>query len=286
MVVDVRDISVRYIVGDFRDIGLKEYVIQKIKGQYHVQEFWAVNNVSFSLEKGYFLGIVGTNGAGKSTLLKTISGILRPQKGQYRTEGNIVALLELGTGFDGDLTLRENIYLRGALLGMEEKFMDDTCDEILEFAELKEYENRKYKQLSSGMRSRLAFSISCLVQPDILILDEVLSVGDGAFREKSEKKMFEIINGGATTLFVSHSMAQVDRLANKVLWLDHGKQVAFGPKDEILPQYKKFLEEKNGKKPAPKKPGARKPAAKKPAPKPKEEASAAQDTAAAEAKSE
>ncbi|MBE6854637.1 MAG: ABC transporter ATP-binding protein [Ruminococcus sp.] len=286
MVVDVRDISVRYIVGDFRDIGLKEYVIQKIKGQYHVQEFWAVNNVSFSLEKGDFLGIVGTNGAGKSTLLKTISGILRPQKGQYRTEGNIVALLELGTGFDGDLTLRENIYLRGALLGMEEKFMDDTCDEILEFAELKEYENRKYKQLSSGMRSRLAFSISCLVQPDILILDEVLSVGDGAFREKSEKKMFEIINGGATTLFVSHSMAQVDRLANKVLWLDHGKQVAFGPKDEILPQYKKFLEEKNGKKPAPKKPGARKPAAKKPAPKPKEEASAAQDTAAAEAKSE
>ncbi len=286
MVVDVRDISVRYIVGDFRDIGLKEYVIQKIKGQYHVQEFWAVNNVSFSLEKGDFLGIVGTNGAGKSTLLKTISGILRPQKGQYRTEGNIVALLELGTGFDGDLTLRENIYLRGALLGMEEKFMDDTCDEILEFAELKEYENRKYKQLSSGMRSRLAFSISCLVQPDILILDEVLSVGDGAFREKSEKKMFEIINGGATTLFVSHSMAQVDRLANKVLWLDHGKQVAFGPKDEILPQYKKFLEEKNGKKPAPKKPGARKPAAKKPAPKPKEEAAAAQDTAAAEAKSE
>lgn len=286
MVVDVKDISVRYIVGDFRDIGLKEYVIQKLKGQYRVQEFWAVNNVSFSLEKGDFLGIVGTNGAGKSTLLKTISGILRPQKGQYRTEGNIVALLELGTGFDGDLTLRENIYLRGALLGMEEKFMDDTCDEILEFAELKEYENRKYKQLSSGMRSRLAFSISCLVQPDILILDEVLSVGDGAFREKSEKKMFEIINGGATTLFVSHSMAQVDRLANKVLWLDHGKQVAFGPKDEILPQYKKFLEEKNGKKPAPKKAGARKPAAKKPAPKPKEEAPAAQDAAAPEAKSE
>lgn len=283
MVVDVKDISVRYIVGDFRDIGLKEYVIQKIKGQYHVQEFWAVNNVSFSLEKGDFLGIVGTNGAGKSTLLKTISGILRPQKGQYRTEGNIVALLELGTGFDGDLTLRENIYLRGALLGMEEKFMDDTCDEILEFAELKEYENRKYKQLSSGMRSRLAFSISCLVQPDILILDEVLSVGDGAFREKSEKKMFEIINGGATTLFVSHSMAQVDRLANKVLWLDHGKQVAFGPKDEILPQYKKFLEEKNGKKPAPKKAGARKPAAKKPAPKPETQSA---EAAQAESKTE
>jgi len=245
MVVDVRDISVRYIVGDFRDIGLKEYVIQKIKGQYHVQEFWAVNNVSFSLEKGDFLGIVGTNGAGKSTLLKTISGILRPQKGQYRTEGNIVALLELGTGFDGDLTLRENIYLRGALLGMEEKFMDDTCDEILEFAELKEYENRKYKQLSSGMRSRLAFSISCLVQPDILILDEVLSVGDGAFREKSEKKMFEIINGGATTILVSHSISQVRELCSKVLWLHKGRQIEFGTDVQgICDRYQEFLDGK------------------------------------------
>ena len=189
MVVDVKDVSIRYIVGDFRDIGLKDFVVRKLKGDFKVEEFWAVKNVSFSLDKGDFLAIIGTNGAGKSTLLKAISGIMRPQKGGCVTEGKISALLELGTGFDGDLSLRENIFLRGALLGYSKPFMVEKCEEILDFAELKEFENRKYKQLSSGMKSRLAFSIACFVNPDILILDEVLSVGDGSFRAKSEKKM-------------------------------------------------------------------------------------------------
>ena len=243
MIVDVKDISIRYIVGDFRDIGLKDFVVRKLKRDFKVEEFWAVNHVSFSLEEGDFLGIIGTNGAGKSTLLKTISGIMRPSKGTYRMDGKISALLELGTGFDPDLTLRENIFLRGALLGYTKPFMIEKCEEILDFAELKEYEMRKYKQLSSGMKSRLAFSIACFVNPDILILDEVLSVGDGAFRAKSEKKMFEIIKGGATTLFVSHSTPQVRRLCNKVLWLHKGEQIAFGPTSVILPLYEKFLKD-------------------------------------------
>lgn len=243
MIVDVKDISIRYIVGDFRDIGLKDFVVHKLKRDFHVQEFWAVKNVSFTLEEGDFLGIIGTNGAGKSTLLKTISGIMRPSKGTYCTNGKISALLELGTGFDPDLTLRENIFLRGALLGYTKQFMVEKCEEILEFSELKEYEGRKYKQLSSGMKSRLAFSIACFVNPDILILDEVLSVGDGSFRAKSEKKMFEIIKGGATTLFVSHSTPQVRRLCNKVLWLHKGEQIAFGPTAVILPVYEKFLKD-------------------------------------------
>lgn len=241
MIIEVDNLSVRYMIGDFKDLGLKDFVIKKITGNYHSKEFWAIQNVSFSLEKGDFLGIIGTNGAGKSTLLKTISGIMKPQKGYYKTDGKIAALLELGTGFDKDMTLRENIFIRGALLGYTEEFMKKMSDEILEFAELKQFENRTYKQLSSGMKSRLAFSISCLVEPDILILDEVLSVGDASFRKKSEKKLFEIINGGATTLLVSHSLSQIRRLCNKVLWLNKGQQIAFGETKEICDMYEKFL---------------------------------------------
>ena len=204
-------------LGDFKDIGLKEYVMRKLKHNYRTHEFWAVNGVTFSLEKGDMLGIIGTNGAGKSTLLKAISGIMEPTRGTVRREGSIAALLELASGFDGDLTVKENTYLRGAMLGYTRKFMDDTYQDIINFAELQEYQDRPFKQLSSGMKSRLAFSIASLVNPDILILDEVLSVGDGAFRAKSEKKMKEIINGGATTILVSHSLGQVRTMCNKVL---------------------------------------------------------------------
>ena len=229
------------MIGDFKDLGLKDFLIKKITGSYNAKEFWAVNDISFSLEKGDFLGIVGTNGAGKSTLLKTISGIMQPQKGSYTVDGNIAALLELGTGFDKNMTLRENIFLRGALLGYTEEFMKKMSDNILEFAELKKFENRTYGQLSSGMKSRLAFSISCLVEPDVLILDEVLSVGDASFRKKSEKKLFEIINSGATTILVTHSISQVRRLCNKVLWLNKGQQIAFGETSEICDMYEHFL---------------------------------------------
>lgn len=244
-ILEVEHVSIRYVTGDFKDIGLKEYVVRRLKHDYHVQEFWADKDITFTLEKGDMLGIIGTNGAGKSTLLKVVSGIMEPTKGSVRREGTIAALLELASGFDGDLTVRENTYLRGAMLGYTRKFMDEMYDRIIDFAELREFEHRPFKQLSSGMKSRLAFSIASLVQPDILILDEVLSVGDGAFRKKSEAKMQEIISGGATTILVSHSLMQVRALCSKVLWLDHGRQIDFGSDVQaICDRYERFLEGK------------------------------------------
>lgn len=275
-IIDASHVYIRYLLGDFRDIGLKEWTIQKVKRERRVESRWSVEDVSFTLEKGDFLGIIGANGAGKSTILKAICGILPPAKGSIQVNGNISALLELGTGFDGDLNLIENIYMRGALLGYEKDFITERIDEIIEFAELKEFQFYKYKQLSSGMRSRLAFAIACMVDPEILILDEVLSVGDGGFRRKSEQKMMEVIQSGATTLFVSHSVAQMKRLCNKVLWLDMGKQIAFAKNkqesEKILTCYSNYMKERainptakpSLMLPAP----AKKPAAKKPAGKP------------------
>ncbi len=241
-ILEVNHVSIRYITGDFKDIGLKEYVLRRMTGNYQVHEFWADQDISFLLEKGDMLGIIGTNGAGKSTLLKAVSGIMEPTKGWVKREGSIAALLELASGFDGDLTVRENTYLRGAMLGYTRKFMDNMYGEIIDFAELDDFQDRPFKQLSSGMKSRLAFSIASLVRPDILILDEVLSVGDGAFRKKSETKMKEIIGSGATTILVSHSLGQVRNMCNKVLWLHRGQQMAFGSQvQEICDQYEAFL---------------------------------------------
>ena len=217
-ILQVNNVSIKYITGDFKSIGLKEYVMRRLKGNYTVKEFWANKNITFNLEEGDMLGIIGTNGAGKSTLLKAVSG---------------------------DLTVKENTYLRGAMLGYTRKFMDETYEQIIDFAELKEFEDRPFKQLSSGMKSRLAFSIASLVRPDILILDEVLSVGDGAFRKKSEAKMKEIINGGATTILVSHSLNQVRNMCNKILWLHKGKQITFGSDvQKICDDYQSFLDGK------------------------------------------
>lgn len=244
-ILEVNDVSIRYITGDFKDIGLKEYILRKIKRNYTVKEFWANKGVSFSLEKGDMLGIIGTNGAGKSTLLKAVSGIMTPTKGSVRCEGKIAALLELASGFDGELTVKENTYLRGALLGYTRAFMDKTYNEIIDFAELRDFEDRPFKHLSSGMKSRLAFSIASLVNPDILILDEVLSVGDGGFRKKSEAKMRSIIGGGATTILVSHSIPQVRSMCNKILWLDKGRQITFGEDvNGICDAYEEFLKTK------------------------------------------
>ena len=241
-VIEAKDVSIRYITGDFKNIGLKEYVLRKIKKQYHVIEFWADKGITFSLEKGDMLGIIGTNGAGKSTLLKAISKIMVPTKGGLTVKGNIAALLELTSGFDSELTVRENVYLRGAMLGYTRQFMNEKYEEIIEFAELEEFQNRLFKQLSSGMRSRLAFSIACLVNPDILILDEVLSVGDGAFRQKSSKKMKEILKSGVTGILVSHSVSQIRELCNKILWLDHGKQIIFSDNVSLCcDAYEEFL---------------------------------------------
>lgn len=243
-ILTTENVSIMYKIGDFRDIGLKEFVMRKLTHTYRASEFWAVNDISFSLERGDMLGIIGTNGAGKSTLLKAVSGVMVPTKGTIAANGKVVALLELGSGFDGDLTVKENAYLRGAMLGYTRKFMDEKYDEIIAFAELQEFEERPFRQLSSGMQSRLAFAIASLVQPDILILDEVLSVGDGAFQEKSAAKMYEIIDSGATTILVSHSTQQVRQLCNKALWMDHGKQVAFGEADLLCDAYSEFLEDK------------------------------------------
>ena len=244
-ILSCRGVSVKYMTGDFKEIGIKEYLIRRIMRNYHVREFWADRNVTFSLNRGDMLGIIGTNGAGKSTLLKAISGIMVPTEGQVKVRGKVAALLELASGFDGDMTVRENTYLRGAMLGYTKKFMNETYDDIIKFAELEEYQDRAFKHLSSGMKSRLAFSIASLVSPDILILDEVLSVGDGAFREKSEKKMRSIITGGATTILVSHSIGQVRSMCNKILWLDHGQQIAFGDNVHgICDEYEKFLKTK------------------------------------------
>ncbi len=242
-VLSVQNVSIRYITGDFKDIGLKEYFLKKLKGDYHVTEFWANRHITFDLEKGEMLGIVGANGAGKSTLLKAVSGIMEPTRGKIRRSGTVAALLELGSGFDRDLTVRENTYLRGAMLGYTRAFMDETYDSIIEFAELKEFEDRPFRQLSSGMKSRLAFSIASLVDPDILILDEVLAVGDGAFRKKSQAKMREIIRNGATTILVSHSLDDVRTLCDKVLWLHKGKQIDYGTDVQgICDKYQSFLE--------------------------------------------
>lgn len=244
-ILQVKNVSIKYITGDFKSIGLKEYVVRRLKGNYTVKEFWANKNITFNLNEGDMLGIIGTNGAGKSTLLKAVSGIMRPSEGSIIRHGTIAALLELGSGFDGDLTVKENAYLRGAMLGYTRKFMDETYEQIIEFAELKEFEDRPFKQLSSGMKSRLAFSIASLVKPDILILDEVLSVGDGAFRKKSEAKMKEIINSGATTILVSHSLNQVRSMCSKILWLHKGRQITFGSDvQKICDDYQSFLDVK------------------------------------------
>ena len=241
-VVKVENVSIRYWISNMRQVGLKEYLMHWIKKEVQKKEFWANKNINFSLNKGDMLGIIGMNGSGKSTLLKAVSGVMRPTKGKVRVKGNIAALLELGVGFDGELTVRENTYLRGALLGYTRKFMDETYDQIIDFAELRDFQDLPFRQLSSGMRSRLAFSIACLVQPDVLILDEVLAVGDGAFKEKSGAKMKSILDSGVTALFVSHSLGSVKEMCNKVLWLDHGEQIAFGKNvEQLCNAYEEYL---------------------------------------------
>lgn len=247
-VVDLKNVSICYITGDLKNIGLKETVMRKLTGKYEVKKFWADKDVTFSLEKGDMLGILGTNGAGKSTILKAITGIMEPTEGTVSTKGKIAALLELASGFDPDLTVKENTYLRGALLGYTKDFMNEKYNEIIEFAELEDFQDHMFKQLSSGMKSRLGFSIACLVNPDIIILDEVLSVGDGAFRDKSSERMREILAGGVTGILVSHSIDQVRDLCNKVLWLDHGKQIAFGDMAPICDAYAHFLNTPKDKK--------------------------------------
>ena len=221
---------------------LKDYLIKFIKKEIKYNEFWALQNVNFEVQKGDRVGILGLNGAGKSTLLKVIAGVFKPTEGKVIKNGRLVPLLELGAGFDPQYTGRENIYLYGAMLGYSKSFIEEKFDEIVEFSELKEFIDVPIKNYSSGMKARLGFSIATLVSPDILILDEVLSVGDAKFRKKSEKKVLSMFDKGVTVLFVSHSLQQVQRLCNKAMILEKGKLIAYGDIDEISEQYEKMID--------------------------------------------
>ncbi len=219
---------------------LKDYIIKSIKKEIKYNEFWALQNVSFTVEKGDRVGILGLNGAGKSTLLKVIAGVFKPTEGSVTKHGKMVPLLELGAGFDQQYTGKENIYLYGAMLGYSKEFIDEKYDEIVKFSELKDFIDVPIKNYSSGMKSRLGFSIATVVSPKILILDEVLSVGDAKFRKKSEKKVLSMFDSGVTVLFVSHSLAQVQRICNKAMILEKGKLIAYGDIDTISKQYEKM----------------------------------------------
>lgn len=240
--LSLQNVTITYPIGDILDIGIKETLIRKINGAYEKKEFLAVNNVTFSLKKGDMLGIIGHNGAGKSTLAKAIAGVVKPASGNIIRQGKVTALLELSAGFDSDLTVRENTILRAAMMGYTKEYALQVYDSIISFAELESFQDRSFKQLSSGMKARLGFSIASLINPEILILDEVLSVGDGAFKKKSEARMKEIIGDGAVTILISHSIKQIETMCNKILWLDHGNQVAFT--DEVglyCDAYEEFL---------------------------------------------
>lgn len=239
--VMVNDVSVRFNLSKEKVDSLKEFFIKFLKHQIKFDEFWALKNISFSLNKGDRLGILGLNGAGKSTLLKVIAQVYKPSSGQVYKNGIIAPLLELGAGFDAQYTARENIYLYGAVLGYSKKFIDEKFQEIVDFSELERFIDVPLKNFSSGMRSRLGFAICTAVDPDILILDEVLSVGDAKFKKKSEAKIQEMFNKGVTVLFVSHSIEQVKKICNKAMILDQGEMKAFGEIEEVCGLYEEMV---------------------------------------------
>ena len=239
--IEVDNVSMKFNLSREKVDSLKDYIFKTIKREIQYNEFWALKNVSFSVEKGDRVGILGLNGAGKSTLLKVISGVFKPTEGHVDKHGKMVPLLELGAGFDPQYTGKENIYLYGAMLGYTKKFIDSKYDEIVEFSELQKFMDVPVKNYSSGMKSRLGFSIDTVVEPKILILDEVLSVGDAKFRKKSEKKIMSMFDSGVTVLFVSHSLEQVQRLCNKAMILEKGKLIAYGDIDPISEQYSKMI---------------------------------------------
>ena len=237
-IIKVEHVTVKYKMLNDRISSIKELVIQKIKGKLKERFFVALDDVSFNVERGDVVGVVGRNGAGKSTLLKIVSGIQKPTEGKVTLGGRVVPMLELGAGFDMELTGKENVYLNGAVLGYSKEFLDRKYNEILEFSELGDFINMPVRNYSSGMVARLAFSIASMVEPEILIVDEVLSVGDENFQKKSKNRMVELMGGGTTVLFVSHNIDQIEEICNKAVWLEHGHVVMTGPSKEVCEKYR------------------------------------------------
>lgn len=239
--IRIKNVSMKFNMDIEKDFSMKQAFINFFtkKKKKKTEYFWALKNVTFSVNKGDVVGLIGSNGAGKSTLLKVVSGVMKPTSGKVEVDGIISPMIELGAGFDQNLTARENIYLNGAILGYSKKFLDSKFDEIVEFSELKDFLDVPVKNFSSGMTAKLAFSIATIVDPEILIVDEILSVGDLRFQEKSKNKMMEMIKGGTTVLYVSHSLESIKELCNKVIWLDHGQVVKMGETKEICDEYYK-----------------------------------------------
>lgn len=242
--IEVKNVSMKFNLGIEKGFSLKQGFVDMFKKKEKINnDFWALKNVNFDVEKGEVVGFVGSNGAGKSTLLKVIAGVMKPTKGKVSVYGNICPMIELGAGFDSQLTARENIYLNGAVMGYSKEFINSKFDEIVSFSELNEFLDVPIQNFSSGMIARLAFSIATVVDPEILIVDEILSVGDMAFQKKSEEKMLNMINGGTTVLFVSHSIDQIRNMCNKVVWIEKGKVQAIGGK-EVCDKYIEFMNNK------------------------------------------
>ncbi len=235
--IDVDHVTIRFNLASEKIDNLKEYFIKLIKKELMFQEFLAVKDVSLKIKKGEAWALIGVNGSGKSTLLKAISGIMKPYKGTITVNGSVSPLIELGAGFDANMTARENIYLNGAVLGHSKKFMAEHFDEIVEFAGIRQFLDSPIKNYSSGMKARLGFSVATVVKPDILIVDEVLAVGDFRFRKKCMDRMSELLSGGTTLLFVSHNIDQVRSLCTHAMWLDHGETKASGEVNEVCDQY-------------------------------------------------
>lgn len=238
----VENVSMKFHLNKEKIDSLKDYIIKSLKRELEYEEFWALKNVSFTVEKGERLGILGLNGAGKSTLLKVIAGVFKPTMGKVTCHGKVIPLLELGAGFEPQYTGRENIYLYGAFLGYTKKNLDKKCDDIIEFSGLRKFIDVPLKNYSSGMKAKLGFSIATIAEPEILILDEVLSVGDAAFKKKSEKKIKSLMKEGTTVLFVSHSLEQVKRICNKAMILQEGQVMEFGPVQEVADSYMKMID--------------------------------------------
>lgn len=238
-VIQVRDVSMHFNLMEEKVDSIKEYVVKLLKGKLLYNDFIALDQISFDVEKGDILGFIGFNGAGKSTMLKILAGVLTPTTGSVKVKGTIAPLIEVGAGFDPELTARENIFLNGAILGHSKAFIEDKFDSIIDFAELREFVDVPVKNFSSGMYARLGFSIATAVQPDILIVDEVLSVGDFRFQQKCEDRIRKMIEDGVTILLVSHDISMIERLCNKVLWLDHGKIKDIGETQKICEEYEK-----------------------------------------------